>query len=172
MRRATVLALVTTVGLGTACASLREPRETGATAAAYAAAGRHDEAVREIEIAVRAEPRRVDLRRQAATIHAGAGNDEMAVGHLEIAIQLAPTDGENWIQLGELETDRRNVADAYVAFRRAAEIAPGDIRAVAGLALSAESLGFQSEANDAYARWAELERKQDLRIQAGESPKD
>jgi hypothetical protein len=30
------------------------------------------------------------------------------------------------------------------------------VRAVSGLALSAENLGFSEEASDAYAKWAEL----------------
>ena len=82
-----------------------------------------------------------------------------------MAIRLSPRNPESWIALGEIENGRQNVPDAYVAYRRAAELAPGDIRAVSGLALAADSLGFDEEAEGAYARWAELEREQD-----GESP--
>jgi Flp pilus assembly protein TadD len=45
-----------------------------------------------------------------------------------------------------------------VAYRRASELAPDDVRAVSGLALAADSLGFEDEARAAYARWSELER--------------
>jgi len=131
----------------------------GAVAAAYAAAGRYDEAAREIEVAVRAHPRDVALRQQAALIQAEAGQLDHAVGHLEAAIELEPSDSASWVELGEIEKRRQNVADAYVAYRRAAELSPDDIRAVSGLALTADHLGFDDEARGAYARWAELERE-------------
>lgn len=137
--------------------ALSDPAEI---AAAYAAAGRYPEAAREVDIAVRADPGALELRRQAARIHEQAGHLESAIGHLEAAIQIAPEDAESWIRLGELEKARQNVADAYVAYRRAAELAPEQIRAVAGLALTADSLGFEDEAEAAYARWADLERTQ------------
>jgi Flp pilus assembly protein TadD len=142
-----------------ACASPPEP-DPGAIARAYAAAGRHDEAAREIDVAVRAHPDDAELRKQAASIHAMAGDLPRAIGHLEVGIQAAPSDAELWVQLAQLEMQRENVADAYVAYRRAAALAPDDIRAVSGLALSADQLGFEEEASDAYARWAELERLQ------------
>jgi tetratricopeptide (TPR) repeat protein len=138
------------------CAS-PPPPDPGAVAAAYAEAGQYEEAAREIDLAVRAPPRDVQLRKQAARIHERAGNMGRAVGHLEAAIQLAPSDPEIWIALGDLETQRDNTADAYVAYRRAAELAPREIRAVAGLALAADHLGFEEEAEAAYARWSALE---------------
>jgi Flp pilus assembly protein TadD len=55
-----------------------------------------------------------------------------------------------------------------VAYRRAAEIAPDDVRAVSGLALTADTLGFEEEARVAYARWAELERELDAKGPSGE----
>ena len=63
--------------------------------------------------------------------------------------KLSPEEAESWILLGKIENDRENVADAYVAYRRAAELAPDQIRAVAGLALAADSLGFEEEAEEA-----------------------
>jgi len=132
-------------------------------AAAYAAAGRYDEATREVDIAVRSHPRNAKLRLPAAEIHTQAGQVPQAISHLEAAIQISPSNAQSWIQLAELEKRRENVADAYVAYRRAAELAPEDIRAVSGLALSADSLGFDAEARSAYARWAELERNLDAR---------
>lgn len=135
----------------------------GAVAATYAAAGRWDAAAREIDLAVRAHPRDVELRRQAAHIYAQAGNPDRAVAHLETAIELAPHNPATWLDLGEIERGRENVPDAYVAYRRASELAPDDIRAVSGLALTADSLGFRDEARGAYARWAELEGLADTR---------
>jgi cytochrome c-type biogenesis protein CcmH/NrfG len=133
------------------------PPDPGAVAAAYAQAGQYREAAREIDIAVRSHPHSVALRRQAATIHDKAGNPTSAVGHLEAALQMTPSDEGVWLELGDLETRRDNAADAYVAYRRASELAPDEIRAVAGLALAAERLGFDAEAEAAYARWATLE---------------
>lgn len=155
---ATCLALGLLV-LGSACAKPPPgPPDPGAVAAEYLAAGRVDEAAREIELAVRAHPSNATLRKQAADIQDQAGHSGKAVGHLESALQLTPSDPEAWILLGELETRRENTSDAYVAFRRAAEIAPDDIRAVSGLALAADQLGFEEEAEAAYAHWAELEK--------------
>jgi Flp pilus assembly protein TadD len=147
-----LLGLVLFIG----CAS-PPPPDPGAVAAAYAEAGHYEEAAREIDLAVRSHPRDTQLRKQAAHIHERAGNMGRAVGHLEAALQLAPSDPEIWIALGDIETQRDNTADAYVAYRRAAELAPREIRAVAGLALAADNLGFEEEAEAAYARWAALE---------------
>ena len=148
------------------CAS-PPPPDPGAVAAAYAEAGRYDEAAREVDLAVRSHPRDPKLRKQAAQIHELAGNPGRAVGHLEAALQLAPSDPEIWITLGDIETQRDNTADAYVAYRRAAELAPREIRAVAGLALAADHLGFEEEAEAAYARWSALEAEL-----GGDSPRE
>jgi Flp pilus assembly protein TadD len=147
--------------LAAGCASVEKPSDPTEIAKAYAEAGRFPEAAREIELAVRAHPHDPELRRHAASIEASAGNLSLAVDHLEIAIRLAPRDAEMWISLGQIEMRRRNPADAYVAFRRAIDIAPRDLRAISGLAVSADSLGFDEEADLAYARWAELERERD-----------
>ncbi len=146
------------IGLGflVACAAPPPPPAPGDIAAAYQSAGRLQEASREIELAIRVRPRDLSLRRQAARIYIEADRSDRAIEHLESAIQLAPRDGALWIDLAEIERDRENIADAYVAYRRASALAPTDLRAVSGLALSAENLGFSEEASAAYARWAEL----------------
>jgi Flp pilus assembly protein TadD len=126
-------------------------------AAALAEAGRYEEAAREVDLAVRAHPRDATLRRQAAQIHEHAGNTGKAVGYLESASRLQPSDAQTWILLGEIENRRDNAADAYIAYRHAAELAPNEIRAWSGLALAADHLGFEEEAENAYARWAVLE---------------
>ena len=139
-----------------ACAGPSTSPAPGDIAAAYQSAGRLQEASREIELAIRVRPRDIALRRQAAQIYIEADRADRAIGHLEAAIQLAPTNGALWIDLAEIERDRDNTADAYVAFRRASTLAPTDVRAISGLALSAENLGFFEEASAAYAKWAEL----------------
>ena len=139
-----------------ACAGPSTSPAPGDIAAAYQSAGRLQEASREIELAIRVRPRDIALRRQAAQIYIEANRADRAIEHLESAIQLAPRDGALWIDLAEIERDRENTADAYVAYRRASVLAPNDVRAVSGLALSAETLGFSEEASDAYAKWAEL----------------
>lgn len=155
IRRLLPLALACAVA---GCASDAPKTDPAEIALAYAGAGRHAEAAREIELALRARPEDVALRRQAARIQTDAGNLALAVDHLEVAIRLAPGDPESWIALGEVENRRQNPPDAYVAFRRAAELAPQDLRAVSGLAVAADSLGFDEEAERAYAAWAALER--------------
>lgn len=116
-----------------------------------------DEAAREIELAIRAHPQNAALRKQAAQIYVALGETGEAVGHLESAVRMTPRDPELWLLLGSIEADRENTSDAYVAYRRAAELAPDDIRAVSGLALAADELGFEEEAEAAYARWTLLE---------------
>jgi Flp pilus assembly protein TadD len=76
---------------------------------------------------------------------------------LDRALQRDPDDPEISIRIGELELAAGNTADAYVAFRRAAALSPDDVRAVSGLALAADALGFDDEARAAYARWEALE---------------
>jgi Flp pilus assembly protein TadD len=169
MRRR-LLPLVLAVTAAAGCASVERPSDAEAIATAYAEAGRYAEAAREIELAVRARPEDAALRRRAAGIQAEAGNLPVAVDHLEVAIRLVPANAESWIALGEVETRRRNPPDAYVAFRRAASLAPDDVRAVAGLAIAADSLGFDEEADGAYARWAELERARDPEAPAPRRP--
>ena len=126
-------------------------------AEAYLDAGRLGEAAREIELAVRAHPDDPELRQTAARINAQAGYLDRAVGHLEEALEKAPRDPETSILLGEIEQRREKPGEAYVAFRRASKLAPEDPRAIGGLALTAEALGFDKEASDAYATWAEID---------------
>jgi len=141
-----------------ACAEPARSPAPGDIAIAYQSAGRLQEASREIELAIRVRPRDISLRRLAARIYVEAEDSDRAIAHLESAIQFAPRDGGLWIDLAEIERDRQNIADAYVAFRRASTLEPTDVRAVSGLALSAENLGFSEEARAAYERWAELKR--------------
>jgi tetratricopeptide (TPR) repeat protein len=161
-----VALLVVSLGFSFACASPQPAAAPGDIAAAYQSAGRLEEASREIELAIRVRPQDVSLRRQAARIYIEASRSDRAVEHLESAIQVAPRDGALWIDLAEVERDRQNIADAYVAYRRASALSPTDVRAVSGLALSAENLGFTEEASAAYARWAELKRS--LGLEASE----
>ncbi len=142
-----------------ACAGPWTSPAPGELAAAYQSAGHLQEASREIELAIQVRPRDISLRRQAARIYVEADRADRAVEHLEAAIQLAPRDGALWIDLAEIERDRENTADAYVAYHRASTLAPTDVRAISGLALSAENLGFSEEARAAYAKWAELRRR-------------
>ncbi len=142
-----------------ACAGSPGEPAPGDLAAQYAAMGSFDEAAREIDLAVRARPRDLTLRRQAAQLHNRAGNTQRAVDHLEAAIRLAPNDWTIWLELAEREQDRANVADAYVAYRRASLLEPNDLRAVSGLARSADNLGFAEEAQSARDRRQQLERE-------------
>ncbi len=147
---------IISLGFLFACAAPTRSPAPGDIAAAYQSAGRLPEASREIELAIRVRPQDISLRRLAARIYIEANDSDRAIAHLESAIQFAPRDGALWIDLAEIERDRQNIADAYVAFRRASTLEPTDLRAVSGLALSAENLGFSEEASAAYARWAEL----------------
>jgi predicted Zn-dependent protease len=141
-----------------ACATPPSTPLPGDIAATYTKVGRLDEASREIEIAIRTHPKDVSLRRQAVQIYAQNDHTDQAIGHLESAIQLTPRDESLWVELADLELARENVADAYVAYRAAAKLEPTNLRAVSGLATTAEDLGFTEESRAARSRWAELER--------------
>ena len=158
LRRLAPLALALSIAAG--CATRETANDPAAIAMAYSAAGRHAEAAREIELALRSHPEDAALRQSAARMLADAGDLEGAVEQAEVAIRLAPADPETWIALGELERRRGRPQEAYVAFRRAIERAPDDVRAVSGLALTADQLGFDEEADRAYAHWADLEQQQ------------
>jgi len=140
-----------------ACAKPVAAPEPGAVAAEYAAQERWPEASREIELAIRREPADAALRLQAASIYRRSGSPDDAIRHLEAALQIEPSNPEIWIELGDVEKGRENIQDAYVAYRRAADLAPDDLRAVSGLALTADTLGFDAEAEAAYRRWSDLE---------------
>ena len=140
------------------CANLSPP-DPASLALEHAAAGRANEAAQVIEEAVAANPRDAELRRVAARLQAAVGGNSVAIAHLEEAVILEPNGAAVWADLAELERKRENFADAYVAYRRAAELDPEDLRAVSGLALTADQLGFDEEARSAYARWTELARK-------------
>ena len=142
-----------------ACASPPSPPAPGDIAAQYAAMGSFAQAAREIDLAVRARPRDLALRRQAARLHDRAGNTDDAIAHLEAALSFALYDVTILLELADRERDRDNVADAYVAYRRASTLEPNDLRAVTGLARSADALGFTEEARAASDRSAQLERE-------------
>jgi tetratricopeptide (TPR) repeat protein len=142
-----------------ACESPTPPGR-GSVVDAYIAGGRTLEAVRESERMVRAQPRDAELRLIAARANVAQGDLDRALVHLEMAAELDPSSGEAVIQIGEIEQRRQRIDDAYIAFRRAISIAPNDLRSWKGMALTAEALGFEAEAEKAYARWAELEKEQ------------
>ena len=139
-----------------ACAGMLE-RDPAEKARRQMATGQTALAAESIEQAVRQHPRNVALRVEAAAIQRAADHTERAVLHLEVAQSIQPEDPEISILLGDIEQSRGNATDAYVAFRRAVSLAPGDVRAVSGLALAADALGFDEEAVRNYERWAELE---------------
>ena len=130
------------------CANL-SASDPASLALEHAAAGRANEAAQIIEEAVAANPRDAELRRVAARLQSAVGGDSVAIAHLEEAVILEPNDAEVWADLAELERKRENFADAYVAYRRASELDPEDVRAVSGLALTAAQLGFDAEARRA-----------------------
>ena len=157
--RSTRLA-VAALALCCACASTSRPKGPEQIALAYLDAQRYPDALRESEKLVRMEPRNVEYLLIAARANEGVGDPERALRHLEMASELAPENAEPVILIGELEQQRDRPDDAYVAFRRATTLAPDELRAWRGLALTAEALGFDAEAERAYARWAEIEKAQ------------
>ncbi len=147
------------VSVGVACATPHPSRNLLDRARAHASQGEYIEASVAIEEAVKLSPNNPSLRREAAKIATRTGDANRALAHLEAALRSKDDDPALWTDIAELERDRQNYADAYVAYRRASELNPNDVRAVSGLALIADHLGFEEEAREAYARWNELERR-------------
>ena len=148
------------IALAVALCACASPKPVGPEqlALTYLEAGRYEDAQRESEKLVRIQPRNVEFRLLAARANEGAGDTKRALSHLEMAQDIAPSDAEATILIGELEQRLERTDDAYVAFRRATTLAPDDLRAWRGLALTAEALGFDAEAERAYARWAQIEK--------------
>jgi tetratricopeptide (TPR) repeat protein len=146
-----------------ACSSPpKQPAGPGALVETYLEQGNTLEAVRESERLVRANPKNAELRLVAARANEAQGDLDRAMTHLGVAEELDPSSGEAVIRMGEIDQKRERMDDAYVSFRRAIRVAPNDVRAWKGMALTAEALGFDAEAEKAYTRWAELEKEQGL----------
>ena len=146
-----------------ACSSQpKPPPGPGVVVDSYLAQGNALEAVREAERLVRANPRNAELRVVAARANEAQGDLDRAMVHLGVAEELDPSSGEAVIRMGEIDQKRERLDDAYISFRRAIKVAPNDVRAWKGMALTAEALGFDAEAEQAYTRWAELEKEQGL----------
>jgi tetratricopeptide (TPR) repeat protein len=162
-RRGGAALLTACIAAGLACAPKPPPKASpGALAEQYLEQGNALEAVRESERLVRANPKNAELRMVAARANQAQGDLDRALVHLEAAAELDPANGEAMIRIGEIEQQRQNMDPAYIAFRSAIRLAPDDVRAWKGMALTAEALGFEAEAEKAYARWAELEKAQGL----------
>ncbi len=142
------------------CAAAPAALDPASQAELHAAAGRLPDAIDAIEVAIEIAPEDAELRLRAGELMAEAGRPKRAIRQLERGLALAPRDARLWVVLGELERERENTSDAYVAFRRAVSLDPRNLRAISGLALTASALGFDEEAESAYARWTELEREQ------------
>ncbi len=133
----------------------RNGRDAGSLAAAYAAAGRWVEASREIRIALRREPRNASLHLQAADIHEKVGALLRAAENLDSATRLAPTDPGAWAARAAFETRRGRVDSAYVAARRAHQLAPEDTELAFAFARAAERAGLEEEARAVRRRFAD-----------------
>jgi tetratricopeptide (TPR) repeat protein len=102
-----------------------------ATRLAYAslldAAGRHREAIAEVDIFLSSQPRHPGANMlRASALHAIGQPGAAAAGlrrHLE---ETGSTDGGAWVRLALLESELRAYTDAEESFRRAAELAPHD----------------------------------------------
>jgi tetratricopeptide (TPR) repeat protein len=162
-RRGFAVLLVACVAAAAACESKPPPKPSpGALVEQYLAQGNRLEAMRESERLVRANPRNAELRMVAARANEAQGDLDRAMEHLAVAEELDPTNGEAVIRMGEIDQKRNRMDDAYISFRRAISVAPNDVRAWKGMAMTAEALGFDAEAEKAYTRWAELEKAQGL----------
>jgi tetratricopeptide (TPR) repeat protein len=162
-RRGFAVLLVASLATAVACAAKPPPKPNpGALAEQYLAQGDKLEAMRESERLVRANPKNAELRLVAAEMNEANGDLDRALLHLEAAAELDPSSGEAVIRIGEIEQRRQRMDPAYIAFRRAIRVAPDDVRAWKGMAMTAEALGFEAEAEKAYTRWAELEKAQGL----------
>ena len=72
-----------------------------------------------------------------------AGDPEEAVRNLEIAVVLAPRWGPAWVNLGVARARLDQTEEAFVAFRRALEVEPGNSSAFVNLAKIYREQGYE-----------------------------
>lgn len=79
---------------------------------------------REVESTVVANPRRYDIRMQAATFYMQVGDNAAAIPHLQAATRLSPSQVLPWIALGDAGTLSARFPVAERAYSRAAKLEP------------------------------------------------
>jgi Flp pilus assembly protein TadD len=90
-------------------------------------------AKRDIETTIKAKPKSIELRMQAAEFYMKAGDYGAALPHLRAATALSPKLPLPWIALGDAATLERRFDEGAQAYHRAAILAPNDPQIVRGL---------------------------------------
>jgi Flp pilus assembly protein TadD len=108
--------------------SAERPESHGNVATVYAQLGRMDDAERELNIALRLDPRFVPAMVNLADLNRAQQRDDLARFWLQTAITLAPDAAEPVHALGLLEVRQKRPAEALPLLARAAALQPQNVR--------------------------------------------
>lgn len=110
------------------------------------ALGRHDEAITEINLAERGDPRSLTVKVNAGIIHACAGLPERAVERLNDTVELEPRASIGHWALGLAHVAGGDYAQAIRAFQKAMRLSRGQVFATADLIHALAKSGKRNEA--------------------------
>ncbi len=127
-----------------------------ALAGVLAAAGRPDEAVEALEVAVRSQPRNAEARLRLGVAYLEAGRLEEAEAALQRSVYLRPS---YWVAhhwLGRLDMARDRDEEAAVHWQRVVELVPENPKAHTNLGAIFDRLDRPDDARRMYERSLEL----------------
>jgi serine/threonine-protein kinase len=110
------------------------------------AAGRHVEAIANLEKAIALEPGDVDAVRELANAYDAAGRTQEAEGRLRYAIELRPSDWAAYKDLGVFYRRHGRIEDAIAPFKSVIDLTPDNYTGYANLAAMYRRLGRYAEA--------------------------
>jgi tetratricopeptide (TPR) repeat protein len=133
----------------------REPENVGLLLqrAEVLCARRHYRAAqRDLERALRQEPGNVDARATLGLVQARKGLWSEAAAQLKGAVDLDPDRTAAWCYLGEALNHLDDLTGALAAFEHAAELEPGNAKALYGCGIVLDRLNRPVEATQMYRR--------------------
>jgi tetratricopeptide (TPR) repeat protein len=122
----------------------------------YNGTGRYQEAIRELEEAMRIEPTNDAIYLELADAYLGAGQVGRAEATYEQAIAVRPHYAESYLWLGAFYIGQGRVEAAIAAYEQAASLAPDSYPALSGLGVAYYYAERWTEAQRAFERALDL----------------
>jgi tetratricopeptide (TPR) repeat protein len=139
--------------LETAVRDRDDPEFDTMLAIALRQVGRHEEALRRLELATRRRPPHAAAFKELGYLLVLMDRYDEAVDILSRGLQIAPMMPQMSIQLGYAQLSRRDCANAKIAFARALDISPRSHDALFGLAKAHQELGDNEPAAGYFRRY-------------------
>ncbi len=115
---------------------------------AYVAAGRIDDALKQMDVLLKTYPEEQGLHLLEATIYETAGDRKSAEKAIDDEIHLAPRSIDALIARGDLALSEKDLAGARKAYQDAINLSPSSAAALAKMAEIYVSLGQEPQARD------------------------